>query len=560
VQRGLGYLPQEPSVFRALTVRDNVGAALEAKGRPPATRCAPRSIGSRSARRRTAGKLSGGERRRLEIARCLALEPSVLLLDEPFAGVDPVGVQDLQERIRELAMRGLGILLTDHAVREALGICDEAIILDAGTAMARGTPRRSRRTPASAPATSAIDSATSCPHPSTGAREPILLTRAGLQARSVAFLLASIQQACQLVLRWRARATKGVKGDEARSQPSATAFAATRHHGPAPAGDQAAPAEPSRARRPGAERDAREPDARRGARHRVEHGHGPEQALQDGATKQQEDVVEQNNGSENQESIDWQKVLEEYSSQNKAPSSGPSKFDELPPIENSLSTSESLADHLLWQLGMQAVTDDEYRAGARDHPQPRRARLARLAARDDRRGVGARPRIGHDAHELILGFDPIGCGARDLKECLTVQAKVTWPEDPNFVRILQDHLGEIETRNYQSIATKLGIEVEDVVEYHKMIQKLEPWPGRPFADAPPQYITPDITVVQVGGEWQILQNDDGLPRLRVSPYYKRILENGTLEEGGARLREGAARVRRLPHQEHLQATAHDSTR
>jgi RNA polymerase sigma-54 factor len=251
-----------------------------------------------------------------------------------------------------------------------------------------------------------------------------------------------------------------------------------------------------------------------------------EQALQDGATKQQEDVVEQNNGSENQESIDWQKVLEEYSSQNKAPSSGPSKFDELPPIENSLSTSESLADHLLWQLGMQAVTEDEYRAAlAIIHNLDERGWLdSPLETIAEESGLDLE--TVSDAHGLILAFDPIGCGARDLKECLTVQAKVTWPEDPNFVRILQDHLGEIETRNYQAIATKLGIEVEDVVEYHKMIQKLEPWPGRPFADAPPQYITPDITVVQVGGEWQILQNDDGLPRLRVSPYYKRILENG----------------------------------
>jgi RNA polymerase sigma-54 factor len=251
-----------------------------------------------------------------------------------------------------------------------------------------------------------------------------------------------------------------------------------------------------------------------------------EQALQDGANQQQADVVEQNNGSENQESIDWQKVLEEYS-QNKAPSSGPSKYDELPPIENSLSTSESLADHLLWQLGMQPVTEDEHRAAlAIIHNLDERGWLdVPLETIAEESGLDLEAVT--DAHGLILGFDPIGCGARDLKECLTVQAKVTWPEDPNFVRILQEHLGEIETRNYGSIASKLGIDVEDVVEYHKMIQTLEPWPGRPFADAPPQYITPDITVVQVAsGEWQILQNDDGLPRLRVSPYYKRILENG----------------------------------
>ncbi len=141
VQRGLGYLPQEPSVFRTLTVRQNVGAALEAKGRP-ANDAGPylEALGLAALADAPGGKLSGGERRRLEIARCLALEPTVLLLDEPFAGVDPVGVQDLQERIRGLAAEGLGILLTDHAVREALGICDEAMILDAGTVMARGTP------------------------------------------------------------------------------------------------------------------------------------------------------------------------------------------------------------------------------------------------------------------------------------------------------------------------------------------------------------------------------------------------------------------------------------
>jgi lipopolysaccharide export system ATP-binding protein len=141
VQRGLGYLPQEPSVFKALTARENVGAALEAKGRPASDAMQHlEALGLAALADAPAGKLSGGERRRLEIARCLALGPTVLLLDEPFAGVDPIGVQDLQERVRALAVGGLGILLTDHAVREALGICDEAIILDAGTVMARGRP------------------------------------------------------------------------------------------------------------------------------------------------------------------------------------------------------------------------------------------------------------------------------------------------------------------------------------------------------------------------------------------------------------------------------------
>jgi lipopolysaccharide export system ATP-binding protein len=141
VRLGLGYLPQEPSVFRSLTVAQNVMAALEAADQPTTgARMLLEEFGLEAVAGSKGGSLSGGERRRLEIARCLALQPKVLLLDEPFAGVDPVGVQDLQERIGRMARRGLGLLLTDHAVREALGICDDVVILDGGIVIARGTP------------------------------------------------------------------------------------------------------------------------------------------------------------------------------------------------------------------------------------------------------------------------------------------------------------------------------------------------------------------------------------------------------------------------------------
>lgn len=148
VRRGLGYLAQEPSVFRRLTVRDNLRVPLESD------RCTPRAeiegrvdelieqAGLQAVVGDRAGTLSGGERRRLEIARCLASRPRVVLLDEPFSGVDPVAVADLQARIAALAASGLGVLLTDHAVREALGTCDRAIILDGGTVMVEGSPRQ----------------------------------------------------------------------------------------------------------------------------------------------------------------------------------------------------------------------------------------------------------------------------------------------------------------------------------------------------------------------------------------------------------------------------------
>jgi RNA polymerase sigma-54 factor len=129
------------------------------------------------------------------------------------------------------------------------------------------------------------------------------------------------------------------------------------------------------------------------------------------------------------------------------------------------------------------------------------------------------------AQEIIQGFDPLGCGSRSLQECLLVQARVMAPEDPYLPRILLGHLDNIEKRNYQGIARDLGIEVEDAVEYHRMIQKMEPTPGRQFVDTSSQYITPDIYVFKMGDEWVIVQNEDGLPKLRVSPYYEQMLRN-----------------------------------
>jgi lipopolysaccharide export system ATP-binding protein len=143
-EAGIGYLPQEASVFRKLSVIDNVRAILETRhdlDRP-----------SRAARleqiledlrithvRDVLGMaLSGGERRRVEIARALAAEPRFLLLDEPFAGVDPISVLDIQRIIRELAARGIGILITDHNVRETLGVCDRSCIIADGTVIAAG--------------------------------------------------------------------------------------------------------------------------------------------------------------------------------------------------------------------------------------------------------------------------------------------------------------------------------------------------------------------------------------------------------------------------------------
>ena len=143
---GLSYLPQEPSIFRKMTVSENILAILELKelsneAREKRLEELLNDLHITHIRNNLAVSLSGGERRRVEIARCLANDPSFILLDEPFAGIDPIAVIDIQKIIRLLKKRNIGILITDHNVRETLGICDRAYIVNEGRVFASGTPK-----------------------------------------------------------------------------------------------------------------------------------------------------------------------------------------------------------------------------------------------------------------------------------------------------------------------------------------------------------------------------------------------------------------------------------
>ncbi len=143
---GLGYLPQEASIFRKLTVEQNILAILENRkdldraGREKELETLLEELHINNTRKSLGISLSGGERRRVEIARALAANPSFVLLDEPFAGVDPISVLDIQRIIRHLCERGIGVLITDHNVRETLGICGHAYILNDGDLIATGSP------------------------------------------------------------------------------------------------------------------------------------------------------------------------------------------------------------------------------------------------------------------------------------------------------------------------------------------------------------------------------------------------------------------------------------
>ncbi|NYZ63646.1 LPS export ABC transporter ATP-binding protein [Luteimonas deserti] len=145
-KRGVGYLPQEPSVFRKLSVADNIMLVLELRddldraGRARTLADLMDELQISHVADQAGASLSGGERRRVEIARALAANPRMILLDEPFAGVDPISVGEIQRIVTHLKERGIGVLITDHNVRETLGICDRAYILSDGGVLAQGAP------------------------------------------------------------------------------------------------------------------------------------------------------------------------------------------------------------------------------------------------------------------------------------------------------------------------------------------------------------------------------------------------------------------------------------
>ena len=145
-KQGIAYLPQEPSIFRKMDVSENIISILQLRKLSKKQiklelENLLQELNIQHIRKNSAVSLSGGERRRVEIARCLANNPKFILLDEPFAGIDPIAVIDIQKIIKQLSSNGIGILITDHSVRETLGICDQAYIVNQGEIFAQGTPK-----------------------------------------------------------------------------------------------------------------------------------------------------------------------------------------------------------------------------------------------------------------------------------------------------------------------------------------------------------------------------------------------------------------------------------
>lgn len=224
--------------------------------------------------------------------------------------------------------------------------------------------------------------------------------------------------------------------------------------------------------------------------------------------------------------IDWERYLENHSLQAPMPS-GPRLSDEdMPGVEATLTRSEDLGEHVMWQVRLADFLEEEVRfatlvvGNLDDHgylkldDTPAEEVVPKLAAE-----AGLDPEDAEEVLKMIQRMDPIGVASRDLRECLLVQAEVAGL-DPLVRDVLDKHLGNLERKNYAAIARDLKVAVEEIYDVAQVIAELEPRPGRDYVSEEPRYITPDVYVLRVGDRYVVSANDDGMPRLKISGFYR----------------------------------------
>jgi RNA polymerase sigma-54 factor len=222
--------------------------------------------------------------------------------------------------------------------------------------------------------------------------------------------------------------------------------------------------------------------------------------------------------------IDWDNYINEFSS------SGKTHYEterrDSPDFESFIAHKESLCDHLLWQLLMTSPTLEEEKIGSLivgnlNDDGYLDASIENLAAMS-----GSDPEKIEEILALMQTFDPTGVCARDLRECLLIQARYFNLDDSIVIKIIENHLNHLENKNYRAIAKSLKISIEDIITAVKVIKGLEPRPGREFSEEEAQYINPDVFVYKLENEFVILVNDDGMPRLHVNNFYKNAFKDG----------------------------------
>lgn len=228
--------------------------------------------------------------------------------------------------------------------------------------------------------------------------------------------------------------------------------------------------------------------------------------------------------SATRDEMDWESYLEGSQAPGSTTASMREALEDLPSFENALTRSTTLEEHLRWQLSMVNLTQQEQQLATLIIGNLNEDGYFTAALEDLSREVSMELEDAEEVLKILQGFDPVGVAARSLKECLYAQAVVLQPRVPDLERLIQDFLPEVEKRGYQNIAKQMGITLDQVGGLTKLIALMEPKPGRSFHTGDTQYITPDIYIVKVGSEYVISLNDDGLPRLKISPYYHALLK------------------------------------
>lgn len=260
-------------------------------------------------------------------------------------------------------------------------------------------------------------------------------------------------------------------------------------------------------------------------------GPGDEGGAADAPVAEADGQAQADQDPQKQDEFDWESYLD---TQYKPAQSSSGGNEEIMNYENLISATQTLYDHLMWQVRNSGFNDEEFTlAGILisyiDDDGYIKVPLEQIAEDEG---------INKDDLESILPFvqefDPPGVGARDLKECLLIQAKHLQEDTHDLVNLINNHLKDLEKKNYEGIARVMGRQLEDIVEMCKIIYSMDPKPGRQFLTSDVQYVTPDVYVYKVGDEYMVSLNEDGLPRLRISNFYKNVLQgkgaNNTTQE------------------------------
>jgi len=263
----------------------------------------------------------------------------------------------------------------------------------------------------------------------------------------------------------------------------------------------------------------------------------PEVQQKNDEQAQQQPQTEDEKNLATKDDVNWDAYLEDFNDgSSTAPSMKEVNPDDAPTYENILTKTSSLEEHLQWQLSMLNLMENEEKLGqliiaSLNDDGYLEADLAELCQQ-----AAIELEDGEEILKMMQSFDPIGIAARNLQECLLIQASFLNPREPVVEQIIKEYMVELEKHNIPAIAKALSLPIEKVVEAQRLIHEFEPKPGSIFTESDTQYITPDIYIQKVGTNFVIQMNDDGIPRLRVSSYYKSIVQ----KEAAAAAKDGSA--------------------